>query len=288
VLPPLYHEALDADLKAALLARIGDCVPYFAGTGRRAAARGRLEVVELPPARPPQPARRPPVVAFSVDTTVEQHGPHLPLATDMVQSYAVLERLAAGNEAVVIGPSADYGQLTWGLPFGFSVDITAPLTARYVRGFADAVLDWLEPEALYVVDVHGSAVHRQAIQDGLRQSRCRRWAFRWLHDPLVSFSAERGDPHAGGVETALIEHISRDFVDPAWWPGRVDELVAGQMTAREAIALSADLPHFCAEVEARPVNGIVGDLRNYFTLDAAALMQRMLDVAREDVAALST
>ena len=42
----------------------------------------------------PPPGRRPRILAFSVDTAVEEHGPHLPLATDRIQSYAVLAKLA--------------------------------------------------------------------------------------------------------------------------------------------------------------------------------------------------
>lgn len=36
------------------------------------------------------------------------------------------------------GPPLEYGQLTWGLPFGMSIDITAALLTRYVRGYVDA------------------------------------------------------------------------------------------------------------------------------------------------------
>ncbi|GIT28137.1 MAG: hypothetical protein Ct9H300mP1_01830 [Planctomycetaceae bacterium] len=111
-----------------------------------------------------------------------KHGPHLPLATDTLQSYAVLERLAAERDGVVIAPPVDYGQLTWGLPFGMSIDITAALLTRYVPGvFANAIVDWLQPAAAYVVDVHGSIVHRTAIQDGLAASNIDHWSF-----PLVA------------------------------------------------------------------------------------------------------
>ncbi|WP_414660339.1 creatininase family protein [Horticoccus sp. 23ND18S-11] len=288
VLPPLYHEGLDADpgLKAAIVDRIRACFPFFTGTRDRAEFQGSFDVVELPrqtPARPTQPPR---VLAFSIDTAIEQHGPHLPLATDTMQSYAVLHWLAAAHPGIAIGPPIDYGHLTWGLPFGLSIDLTPPLVTRYVRGCVDALLAWQNPGALYVVDVHGSLVHRQAIQQALRESRCSRWAFRWLYDPLVPFSLERGDPHAGGVETALIAHVNRDLVDAQWWPQRVDELAARQMTMAEAVALSSDLTQFIAQVETHGWNGIVGEVRDASTLDAADLMQRMVNVAQADVATL--
>lgn len=286
VLPPLYHEALDAELKAAVIEKVRRCFPFFEGTRDRANFAGNFEIVELPARRPPPPVRRPKVFAFSVDTAVEEHGPHLPLATDTIQSYGVLHRLASEIEGFVVGPPVDYGHLTWGLPFGLSIDLTPPLVARYVTGFVNAVVEWMAPEFLYVVDVHGSPVHRGAIEEGLRRSRCARWAFRWLYEPLGAFTAERGDQHAGGVETALVEHISRDLVDPQWWPGRIDDLAAGQMEMARAAELSRDLSDFIAEVESQPLNGIVGNIRNYSAVDAGDLMNRMVHLAREDVQAL--
>ncbi|MBI4622955.1 MAG: creatininase family protein [Verrucomicrobia bacterium] len=283
VLPPLYHEALDAELKSALQRQVPRCFPFYEGTRNRADFRGSFEIVELPARRHAPPVRRSKILAFSVDTAVEQHGPHLPLATDTIQSYAVLHELAAQTDGLVVGPPVDYGHLTWGLPFGLSIDLTPPLVTRYVCGFVNAVVDWMSPESLYVADVHGSLVHRNAIQDGLRRSRCARWAFRWLYEPLVEFSSARGDMHAGGVETALVEHISRDLVDSHWWPGRRDELAVGQMTMAHAVELSADLRRFIDQVESHPFNGIVGHVGNYFDLDAGDLMNRMLEVARQDV-----
>lgn len=282
VLPPLYHEALTGDLKTQLVTRIRQCIPYFEGTQARANWKGRLDVVELP--RTPLPPRpKPRIFAFSVDTGVEQHGPHLPLATDTIQSYAVLEKLATEFEGFVVGPPVDYGQLTWGLPFGFSIDVTAPLITSYVTGFANAIVDWLAPAALYVVDVHGSLVHRNGIQAGLKASRCPHHAFRWLHDSLLAFSAERGDMHAGGVETILVETISRDLLDARWWPGRKQELTAHQMPVQTAVDLSGDLGKFIRQVESGSPNGIIGRLENYDSLDGAALFERMLGVARADV-----
>ncbi len=283
VLPPLYHEALDDDLKAALLNRIRQCFPFYEGTRERNEVRCHFEIVELPPEAHSPPPAQPRILAFSVDTAVEEHGPHLPLMTDTIQSYAVLERLADEFDSFALGPPVEYGHLTWGLPFGLSIDITPPLLTRYVTRFTNAILEWMSPRALYVVDVHGSIVHRNAIQEGLRQSRSECWAFRWLHDPLIEFAGERGDQHAGGIETALVEQINPQLVDSRWWPQRAEELSVGEMPLDLAVELSSDLPAFIKRVESGSFNGIVGKVRNYFELDAGQLMQRMLNVAREDV-----
>lgn len=285
VLPPLFHEALDLPLKTRLLDRINRCFPAYLITPDAHDGRGRIRVVELPEQAAPR-VEPPRVLAFSVDTAVEEHGPHLPLATDTIQSYAVLTRLAAEFDQFVPGPPIEYGQLTWGLPFGFSIDITAELLTEYVRRFTNAVLDWQRPQAVYVVDVHGSLVHRRAIVAGLEQSRAERWLFRWLHEPLAEFASQRGDQHAGGVETALVEHVSRDLLAPEWWPDRIDELAAGQLPLQTAVELASDLPRFIEYVARNRPNGIVGDIRNYHCVDAAVMLDRMLRVARADVAAL--
>lgn len=286
VLPPLYHEALDADLKSALLTQIRRCFPFFEGSRARRDFRGTFEVVELPAQRPARVAHPPRILAFSVDTAVEQHGPHLPLGTDTIQSYAVLHRLAGEFDGFMVGPPLDYGQLTWGLPFGLSIDLTAPLVTRYMTGFANGLIDWLSPEGMYVVDVHGSLVHRNAMQEGLRRSRCSRWAFHWLHEPLVEFAGNRGDMHAGGVETAMVEHINPALVDSRWWPSRLEDLAAAQMKTSDAAELSSDLSRFIAHVESHPLNGIVGDVHNASRVDAGFMMNRMLETARRDVAGL--
>ena len=282
VLPPLYHEALDTALQQEILAQLNRCFPYYEETREATANSASVKVIELPQTQHEAPAR-PRVLSFSVDTAVEQHGPHLPLATDTIQSYAVLARLAKEIDGFLVGPPVEYGHLTWGLPFGMSVDITPPLLSRYVTGFADAMQEWLQPEAMYVVDVHGSIVHRTAIIDGLKASNIERFAFRWLYDPIVEFAGDRGDQHAGGVETAMVELASPDLVDHRWWPGRIDELAARQMDLATAVELTPDLSRFIAHAESHSLNGIVGDVRNYYNVDASTMFARMLEITRADL-----
>ncbi|MEO1994934.1 MAG: creatininase family protein [Planctomycetaceae bacterium] len=287
VLPPLYHEALGGRLKQQILERITICFPYHELCESRHRKHPQLRIVELPPRQAPA-VSAPRILAFSVDTAVEEHGPHLPLSTDTLQSYAVLQRLAQETDGLLVGPPLEYGQLTWGLPFGFSVDLTADLLREYVRNFANAMLDWIDPESLFVVDVHGSQIHRTAIVEGLQASQSRRFRFRWLHEPLVGFAADRGDQHAGGVETALIEFINPQLVDPDHWPDGIDALADKQMPFATAVELTPDLAQFTRYVEKHSLNGIVGDIYNYRQLDSAVLMSDMLNTARLDLQQLST
>ncbi|MCA9173422.1 MAG: creatininase family protein [Planctomycetales bacterium] len=276
LLPPLYHEALTDALKAQLVARIQTCFPVYRDdkAATNAATNADIRIVELPSAT--LPAIEPPAIAaFSVDTTVEEHGPHLPLATDTIQSYDALERLQRVESAVELVRPVDYGQLAWGLPFGMSVDITADLLAEYVQRFATAIQRWLKPGAIYVVDVHGSITHREAIVAGLRRSEAQRWKFRWLHEPLAEFASERGDQHAGGVETRLVEQAAPTLLDREWWPDRLEEIARGQMDFATAVELTPDLAAFQRHVEQRELNGIIGDILNYQALDTAELVGRI-------------
>jgi creatinine amidohydrolase/Fe(II)-dependent formamide hydrolase-like protein len=283
VLSPLYVEALDGPLKSALLARIPECFPYYQGSRRAAETRAKLEIVEVPGRSPKKSTSRPKVLTFSVDTAVEQHGPHLPLATDRIQSYGVLTKLAEETPGLELGPPADYGHLTWGLPRGLSIDITPALLTHYVANYARAIADRYRAESLYVVDVHGSPVHRQAIQEGLAVSGVKRWKFRWLYEPLVEFTFERGDQHAGGVETAVVEAIKPELLDARWWPGRIEDLAAGQMTVELALQLHGNLADFVNYAESNPWNGIVGRIHNYNDVNGHVMLDRMLNLARRDV-----
>ncbi|MBI3866629.1 MAG: creatininase family protein [Planctomycetia bacterium] len=270
-------------MRSALLARIEHCFPYFHGSRRRLQASTTIQVTELPPQVRKSRVTRPRILAFSVDPAVEEHGPHLPLATDRIQSYAVLARLAEECADLALAPPLDYGHLTWGLPRGMSIDVTPELLVRYVAGYARALANRYQPDAFYVVDVHGSPVHRREIQDGLAAAGIGRWSFRWLHEPLVEFAAERGDQHAGAVETAVMEAIEPALLDARWWPTRMADLAAGEMSFELALELQADLPRFIDYAESHSWNGIVGRIENYPTLDGPALLQRMVDLARQDV-----
>ena len=128
---------------------------------------------------------------------------------------------------------------------------------------------------------------------GTRSRACNSLFSALLTDSLVEFSGDRGDQHAGGVETVLVELINEKLVDQQLWPAKMDEIAAGQMEMDRAIELSGDLAEFIEVVEASsqqqfPLNGIVGDIENARQLDAAEMMQRMLRVASEDLESLKS
>ena len=271
-------------MKTALVTQIRRCFPFYEGTRDRANFRGSFEVLELPPRPPARTQAAPKILAFGVDTTIEQHGPHLPLGTDTIQSYAVLHRLASEIDGLMVGPALDYGHLTWGLPFGLSMNLTPPLLSRYMRGFVNAVMAWLAPESLYVADVHGSLAHRD---------RFRRPASQQLSALVISLgpsptpcgicrpAQRRARWRRGDWRRDRSTSRPRRFALVAYG---IEHLAAGQMPTSDAIELSSNLPQFIARVESRRLNGIVGDIRN--AVDPRKLMGRMLNIARQDVKGL--
>lgn len=284
VLPPLYHEAFadDDSLKQQIIERIRECFPYLSGTMKRDEIPHEVDIVELPARSFPAPPS-PQVLGCSADTAVNQHGPHLPLASDSVQSYSILQQLAAERPGFVLGPPVEYGLSPWGLPFGMSIDITPDLLMRYVRGFADAIQRWAAPQSVYVVSVQESEGHRQAVEQGFQQSRIKSWKFRWLYEPLIEFTDGGDDLHAGGVETTLIGQLNPDLLDGNWWPDATDALTMLQFPVARASEISDDPHRFSTLLDSQPFNGIIGDIRNAASLDPRELLNRMLDLARYDL-----
>ena len=68
----------------------------------------------------------------------------------------------------------------------------------------------------------------------------------------------------------------------------MNTLARGQMHMDQACELSQDMPEFVTQVEdsldsPQPLNGIVGDIENYDYVDAREMLQRMWNVASDDV-----
>ncbi len=177
LLPPLYHEVFadDPDLKQEIIEQLHECFPYLNGTVRRDELIDDIQIVELPVRARPAP-KSPRVLGVAADTAINQHGPHLPLASDSIQSHCILQQLESERSGFHIGPPVEYGLSPWGLPFGLSIDITPSLLRRYVRGFADAIDRWAAPQSVYVVSVQESDEHRAAVEQGLRRSVEAAWA----------------------------------------------------------------------------------------------------------------
>ncbi len=150
--------------------------------------------------------------------SMEGHGPHLPLGTDLLQPMGILEEIAARTGAVVMPP----------LPYGVCVGTrtvpgTFSLSFDTVRGFArDMVLEMARNGIKRVLFLSGHAgrSHMAALKEGARE------ALEQLGTKMVvyvlsdyDFAYERedlpeDDGHGGCLETSRVMALRPDLVRP--------------------------------------------------------------------------
>jgi creatinine amidohydrolase len=163
------------------------------------------------------------VVVVPVGAT-EQHGPHLPVATDWWHVEWVARRAAAAVNAggsapvhVVVAPTLPFGSSPHHLPFGATISL--PTTTYYE--VLVAILESLVTDGfrrLFLVNGHGG--NHELIQIAARDVALRHpvvvaagswWNIAW--DVLVEAGAGdvgRLPGHAGGFETSLVMSMRPD------------------------------------------------------------------------------
>ena len=175
--------------------------------------------------------------------SVEQHGPHLPLATDTMLAHAVTraaaERLDATGVRVLVAPSVGYGAS--GEHEGFPGTVSIGHEALYVllAELARSACHW----ASGVVFVNGHGGNASTLTKVVELLRYEDRAVAWTSTALPD-----ADAHAGDTETSLLR-----FLAP--WAVRVDLMAAG---ATEPV--SELMPRLRDEgVRAVSANGVLGD-----------------------------
>lgn len=192
-----------------------------------------------------------PVVVVPVGSC-EQHGPHLPLATDTVIATALADELARRRSGFVVAPPitvAASGEHA-GFPGTLSIgsDVLAQVIVEIVRS-----ADW----ARGVVFVNGHGGNADALRDATATIHAEgRRALSW--SPRV----DGGDPHAGVTETSIMLAIAPDQV-------RLDALARGpvptmaELRSRGVLALSP--------------NGVLGDPTDADAARGRAIVERLVD-----------
>lgn len=154
--------------------------------------------------------------------TCEQHGLHLPLATDTLIAEAFAEALADAT-GVALAPTLAYGV---NLPCDRFMSGTAGFSPDSLRGFvAGALGDWARHgfRRFFVVTAHGCATegygfaHHEAIKQGalplLAEGKCEvSVLFPYWTDVGDLLTGQKGPEHACEVETSLALHLFPDLV----------------------------------------------------------------------------
>ncbi|RFU20131.1 mycofactocin biosynthesis peptidyl-dipeptidase MftE [Geodermatophilus marinus] len=199
---------------------------------------------------------------------VEQHGHHLPLATDTTVACAVAEAAVDDLPAALLAPPLAYGASGEHEEFPGTVSIGTEALAGLLVEYGRSACRWAG--RLLVVNGHGGNLDALRAAVPLLRSEGRDVA--WF--PCAVAGA---DPHAGRTETALMLHVEPGSV-------RLERAVAG-----ETAPLDEVLPRLREEgVRAVSPTGVLGDPDGASAEEGAALLDGLAArlagaVARWDV-----
>jgi creatinine amidohydrolase len=178
------------------------------------------------------------VLAVPLGST-EQHGPHLPLATDTDIAVALCRRLASARPDVLIAPAVAYGSSGEHDGFAGTLSIGQAAIEQLVLELGRSATKTFRH--VLFVSAHGgnAAPVSRAVETLQSRSHCDVTLFqpRW-----------EGDPHAGHHETALLLALHPERV-------RMDRAVSG-----DTRPLAMLMPLLTAHgVRAVSETGVLGD-----------------------------
>ncbi|MFP5070488.1 creatininase family protein [Pseudonocardia nantongensis] len=195
----------------------------------------------------------------------EQHGPGLPLATDLIRAEAVADRVAdrlAGQ--AVIGPSLPVGVSPHHLGFAGTVSLSTATFAAVVRDYVDGLYrhGWRK---VLVVTGHGGndATLGTLAQDLLAERPDLQFAWSPLTPLAADVVAAAGPPevsgHSGAAETAQMLALAPELV-------HTDRLTAGTTRLSEldplaGLARRRGGPKLTVGYDRLSGNGVLGDPR---------------------------
>jgi creatinine amidohydrolase len=189
--------------------------------------------------------------------SVEQHGRHLPLATDTAVAAAVAADAAGLLDGALLAPALAYGASGEHEDFPGTVSLgTEALTALLVE-YGRSACRWAG--RLLVVNGHGGNLDALRTAGALlrREGRDAAW---------FPCSVPGGDAHAGRTETSLMLHVEPGVV-------RTDRAVAGVTTP-----IAELLPRLRADgVRAVSPSGVLGDPAGASADEGAAVLAALVE-----------
>lgn len=195
----------------------------------------------------------------------EQHGPGLPLATDLVRAEAVARRVADRLDGpAVVGPSVPVGVSPHHLAFAGTVSLRTSTFAAVLDDYVDGLYrhGW---RRILVVTGHGGndATLGTVAQDLLVTRPDLQFAWTPL-TPLAADVVAAGEPcevsgHSGEAETAQMLALAPELV-------RADRLEPGttrlaQLDPLGAVARRPGGPRLTLRYDQLSGNGVLGDPR---------------------------
>ncbi|MEP6797573.1 MAG: mycofactocin biosynthesis peptidyl-dipeptidase MftE [Lapillicoccus sp.] len=200
-----------------------------------------------------------PLLLVPVGST-EQHGPHLPLATDTMVAAAVsraaAEMLGARGTTVLVAPPVAYGASGEHEGFPGTVSIGHEALMNLLIEFGRSACRWAR--GLIFVNGHGGNV--QSVRQSVELLRYEGRPVAWTSCDLPG-----ADAHAGHTETSLLLELSPHSV-------HTDLFAAGPVAP-----LAELLPRLRREgVRAVSPSGVLGDPSRATALEGRALFQTLV------------
>jgi len=166
--------------------------------------------------------RAPHAVAVVPVGACEQHGPHLPLGTDLL----VVEHIAltaagtlAGDPDVLVAPAVPYGYSAYHLPNGPTVSLRTSTLHTVLTDICDSLAQ-SGFQRIFLLNGHGgnaelvTVVARDiGVRLGILAGAGSYWTMAW--DALIDAGAQehgRLPGHAGAFETALMAALQPDLI----------------------------------------------------------------------------
>jgi len=146
--------------------------------------------------------------------STEQHGPHLPEATDHLIAES-LAREAADRSGYLCTPTVNVGVSPHHRQFHGTMWVDAPVFREYMESLTRN-LSYHGIDRVIYVNAHGGNVdHLREVGRRLRDSESM-YAVEWMWNEsipeLVDDLFEVNGPHGGPKETAMIQHIAPELV----------------------------------------------------------------------------
>jgi creatinine amidohydrolase len=192
--------------------------------------------------------------------SVEQHGPHLPLDTDVRVAVAVADRGSAGIDGIVVAPPVAFGASGEHAGFPGTLSIGHAALRLLLVELARSA-SW----AQRILFVNGHGGNLPTLPDAVLQLRAEGRNTAWF-----GCAIRGGDAHAGRSETSMMLALDADSV-------RTEEAVAGNTAP---LAELMPLLRAGGTLAASP-NGVLGDPAGASAAEGEAMLAELAGRLRE-------
>ena len=207
--------------------------------------------------------------------STEQHGPHLPEATDHLIAEA-FARAAAERTGYLCTPTLTVGVSGHHRQFHGTMWIDPPTYRQFVESMTHNLTDHGIDRVVYVNAHGGNVPHLREVGARLRQDETA-YAIEWMWNEsipdLVDDLFEQNGPHGGPKETAMIQHLHPELIHE----DRLREARDGGVASVEAAGTRKFGSRTFYDAADNTENGVLGDQTDATAEKGAELFEAATD-----------